>query len=59
MKVADFKRLVQEKTDVPVDRQRLVFMAKLLENEQTIGNYGKFLLTQSRKMTKQYISWPK
>lgn len=46
MKVSEFKRLIEEKTNVPVDRQRLVFMAKLLENDQRIGHYGRIMLTQ-------------
>lgn len=41
MTISELKVLIAERTNVPVERQRLVFMAKLLDNEQTIGNYCK------------------
>jgi hypothetical protein len=39
--VADFKKLVHLKTQVPVERQRLVFSGKQLLDGNALGDYGK------------------
>jgi hypothetical protein len=48
--VTEFKKLVQQKTQVPVDKQRLVFSGKQLVDGTTVGDYGKLSLRMSRKL---------
>ena len=48
--VTEFKKLVQQKTQVPADKQRLVFSGKQLVDGSTIGEYGMFSLIQSRNL---------
>jgi hypothetical protein len=38
--IADFKKLIQEKTNVPAERQRLVYSGKQLVDTNTLKEYG-------------------
>jgi len=39
--VAEFKKLLEERSQVPTDRQRLIYKAKLLSDDQLLGLYIK------------------
>ncbi len=41
MSVKEFKALASTKTEVPVDKMRLVFGGKQLQDEQKVNDYGK------------------
>lgn len=46
--MAEFKKLVLAKTQVPVDRQRLVYSGKQLLDNTLISEYGKNALIKSK-----------
>jgi hypothetical protein len=56
--VSEFKKIIEEKTQVPVDRQRLIYKAKLLTDDMSISHYSMSvkLTIQSRRMGKLFIS---
>ena len=39
--MAEFRTIIAEKCQVPVDRQRLIYKAKLLQDGQTLSQYVK------------------
>lgn len=40
MTIASLKNIIMTKTDIPVENQRLIFLGKVLKNEQTIKENG-------------------
>lgn len=44
MLIKDFRKVIEEKTQVPVDRQRLIYKAKLLSDDQKISNYSEYII---------------
>jgi len=39
--ISEFKRLVAEKTTVPIDRMRLIYKARVLEDDKKLSEYVK------------------
>ena len=39
VKVGKLKEMLENKTSIPMDQQRLIFVGKQLENEMSLGDY--------------------
>ena len=42
IKITELKAEILKVTEVPMERQRLVYMGKLVKNEDTLDKYGIF-----------------
>ena len=39
--ISELRKLIEEKTQVPANKQRLIYKAKLLKDELRLSDYGK------------------
>ena len=42
--VSELRKVIEQKTNVPFDRQRLIYKAKLLVDDQPLSTFGKHIL---------------
>jgi hypothetical protein len=43
--VSELRKVIEQKTNVPFDRQRLIYKAKLLVDDQPLSTYGEYFLS--------------
>lgn len=49
--VAELKQQLRDKTNIPVERQRIIYQGRALENGQQLQSYGGFQITAAHSVT--------